>query len=223
MKRVRCLCLCAVLALSLALPALAEETETSFPDVDPKTWSWAVDSINYVSEAGYMQGNTDGDFLPGNSVSRAEFIIMVTRVLYPEELEQTANDRYWWDKYYTVAVAHELIDPNDYNNNTDPDFMKEGISRQHMALILMNAVTARGEEIPTKLVTTGQIPDYVTTVGSRFGKAVRQCYTMGLLAGDAEGNFRGNRSMTRAESAIVLHRLVDASVRKPTEVKAANI
>lgn len=213
MKKLLALLLCLTLSLSLAAPALA--VDAPFPDVDPDSWAWAVDSITYVRDAGYMNGGDGGLFYPRSNVKRCEFVTMVTRVVCPDLIDTSVKFIDWWGPYYKAAVAAGLIPQNSFIESEIAEEMNGDIPRQEMAQLLVNAAAIRGETLPTSVIRPSKIPDFSTTVSTNYSKAVRQCYTMGLITGDLEGNFMGTKSMDRAQAAVVLHRLVDASVRKP--------
>ena len=53
----------------------------AFPDVDAKKYSWAVDSINSMADAGIIKGYEDGTFNPEKSVSKLEGLVLISRIL----------------------------------------------------------------------------------------------------------------------------------------------
>ena len=94
-------------------------------------------------------------------------------------------------------------------------------TRQEMALLLVRAAEQLGET-PKQLVPTQNIADYNLTptansgkgVGTYYREYVRKCFSMGLIAGvDKNGTFMGGNSMTRAQAAMVIYRLLEPSTR----------
>lgn len=67
-----------LLAATLSMSAFA----LTFPDVeDDPTVSWAKDSINQMTDKGYIKGYEDGTFKPTRPVSKVETLILMSRVL----------------------------------------------------------------------------------------------------------------------------------------------
>jgi len=64
----------------------------------------ARDSINLVTELGWVQGYADGNFNPNANITRAEFATMVNRMLNRTTIDiDTANMRTWADNANTSA------------------------------------------------------------------------------------------------------------------------
>jgi len=65
--------------------------ETNFDDI---SGHWAADSVRYAASIGWISGYPDGSFRPDLSVSRAEFITLVNRVLgfIPETVDDLLTD-----------------------------------------------------------------------------------------------------------------------------------
>lgn len=127
MKKVISLVLSILLVAALCVPALGAETYTYFPDVPDSHWAVVQGGIPYVKNNGIMQGvDSAGNFAPSNTLSRAEFITMIARVLYPAEAETAkanqANTANWWDGYYQILFGHDMIEGADYGDN-DPTVM----------------------------------------------------------------------------------------------------
>ena len=55
------------------------EVETNFVDV-PRD-HWAYDTINYARIMGWISGYEDGTFKPNNSITRAEAVTIINRML----------------------------------------------------------------------------------------------------------------------------------------------
>lgn len=54
----------------------------AFSDV-PET-HWAYEQIQTMSEQGMIAGYPDGSFAPNGTLSRAEFLVLMARVLQPD-------------------------------------------------------------------------------------------------------------------------------------------
>lgn len=194
-------------------------TLKSFSDVPSSRWSNAA--IMEMVDMGLFKGTTEPDkngiakFDPAGTMTRAQFLAVVTRLLYSDELAAMKEGPYWYSKNYDIAVEKGLI--------TDQEFTIEGmtkqISRQEMALIAVRTAEARGED--TKVTVDDKaIADY-TTVGRQYKAAVKKAYAMGLITGmDDIGTFAPKETLTREQGAMVAYRLIKDSERViPSGVK----
>ena len=182
---------------------------------------WAIEAINDMSVGTYKglfsgvslpDENGLARFAPQNQMTRAEFITVVTRALYSDQLANMPSTEggLWYVNNYEVALNNGLITESEYH--LVDSVLNAPIPRQEMALILTRACDQMGEGTGT-LVSTTRIADY-NTVGSHYKDAVRIAFTKGLIAGkDNRGTFDPHATLTRAEGATVLYRLVNKSKR----------
>lgn len=104
-------------ALMLAL-LVTGVSATSFPDVDEN--AAYAEAVEYVSEAGIMEGKNGGNFDPEGTVTRAEMAAIICRMLYETEnlpSEERFPDvpvSHWANGY--VSKAAELGIVNGYDN-----------------------------------------------------------------------------------------------------------
>jgi hypothetical protein len=216
--------LATTLAVAMLLPntACAAETTLSFSDI-PKNY-WAYESIMSMTEQGLFSGTSDvvngvGTFSPDDQMTVAEFITVVTRALYAEELNGMSTGNIWYQNNYVVALKHKIVTNTEYDGTES--VMSQPIPRQEMAMIMVRAVNELGEA-PSKLVSTNRIADW-SSVGSYYKDYVRQAYSMGLLGGkDSKGTFDPKGVMTRAEGAAVLNRILDSSSRVEVDFSNSN-
>lgn len=87
----------AAMGLLLALLPCAA-LAVSFPDVDEN--AAFAEAVEYVSEAGIMEGKNGGNFDPEGTVTRAEMAAIVCRMLY--ETENLPNE----ERFPDVPVSH---------------------------------------------------------------------------------------------------------------------
>lgn len=182
---------------------------------------WAVEAINDMSVGTYkglFSGVSLPDesgmarFAPQNQMTRAEFITVVTRALYSDQLANMPSTEggLWYVNNYEVALNNGLITESEYH--LVDSVLNAPIPRQEMALILTRACNQMGEGTGT-LVSPARIADY-GSVGSHYKDAVRIAFTKGLITGkDNRGTFDPHATLTRAEGATVLYRLVNKSKR----------
>ena len=211
MKKTISLILSLILVVAFTIPVSASSTEvTSFADVP--TDYWAYQDIMAMVQLGLFNGTSDPDangvatFSPERPMTRAEFIAVLVRHLFPGEQGTAGN--FWWDAEMEVAVSHGLITASDFGNYAFP------CSRETMAYILVNAAKIKGESLDS--MDSSDIPDYVL-VYIKYQDAVLQAVRAGLITGmDDAHTFSPNGTMTRAQGATVLNRLIDSSRRADT-------
>ena len=78
-----------------------------FSDVD----MWAEDAINELAAAGVVTGYPDGTFRPDNTVTRAEFVTMLMRLIGQEGGEAPFEDvrGHWAEKYIAKAAEYGYV------------------------------------------------------------------------------------------------------------------
>ena len=135
------------LAITLSVPALATDLK-SFSDV-PTTF-WAHDAIMDMVSRGMFAGtkapdaNGVGEFNPNGTMTRAQFITVITRYLYADKLAGMAKAEGdpWYANNYIVAVQEGLIKKSDFS--MDAKVMNVGMSREEMAYVLVRAMEVMG-------------------------------------------------------------------------------
>ena len=195
----------------------------SFKDVP--AGHWAHNAIMKMVAQGLFAGTTTpdangvGTFSPDSPMTRAQFVTVVTRYLYADELKAMENEfgkaDVWFEYNYDVAIEHGIIKKTEF----EVADMGVAMSRQEMAMVLVRAAGEKGESAE-KLIHTQRIADY-DTIGGYYKDYVRQCYSMGMICGtDSKGTFNPNGTLNRAQAATVLYRLVDAGSRQQVDLSA---
>lgn len=216
-KRLLSSFLCAIMLVgTLTIPAFATELK-SFKDVAADRWSH--DAIMEMVDLGMFSGTTTpdangvGTFNPTGTMTRAQYIVVVTRYLFNDELNAMEQGANWYSNNYDLAVKHGLITKSEFSIDT----LNNPITRQEMALVAVRTAQAQGETMPT-LVSTDRIADY-STIGNYYKDFVVKAFSMGLISGyDAKGTFGPNDTLTREQGAMVAYRLVNAESRKIPEI-----
>ena len=217
MKR-KLLCAALSLALCLGLAAPAWAAGPTFPDVPADHWAYA--SIEKMAEEGVMNGTGSGRFNPSGTVTNGEFVVMLVRAFYPSSLaraEREFGSGEWWLPATEVASDAQLLRRTQYGSVHDltKDWLSDSsISRLHMAVaidsLLKNAgISATDEQ---RAAAEAEINDW-EEIDSWERETVAGIYALGLIQGDNQGNFRPEASMTRAEAAVVMDRLLSYGIQ----------
>ena len=225
----------AVMVASMTVPVMADykvsfdstsgavvsqvENRTKLIFVDVPSNHWAYKPIMNMVNKGIIAGTTTpvngvGTFSPDTPMTRAQFITVVTRYLYPNDLKtvKVAPGSAWYAGNYDVAVDKGLIYEHEFSS--DGAIMNQSMTRQEMAMVLVRAMDALGEDTTDK-ISKNRIPDF-NKVGTHYADYVRVAYKEGLICGtDSAGTFNPHGTLTRAQAATVLNRLITPSDRTP--------
>ncbi len=239
-KRILSVLLAVVMALGIIPPAMAYNTP-DFSDVPPDHWAYM--SVMKMADAGVIKGTGNGEFSPAVKVSVAQFLTLVGRAVFTEEDLAAVGDYYfnwlgvtrdsdcWYAPYAAAAAKAYWI--NMAYGSLSKDILDTEIARYDMAVILTWAVCVNfdglGFGLGEKEVDTTAIKDYAS-IPDEYKDYVAQTYAYGLIQGDEEGNFNGEDTMTRAEVAVVMDRLMEkiptfkeAQIQKEAAEEAARL
>ncbi len=206
-KRISALTL-AVLILVACIPVHVDAFEfKDFPDVSEADWYY--NSVGWLSALEIVNGDTDGYFHPDRAIKRSEFIKMLAVATELRHSPTPLRNIHWVEPYWLMAVEDGLLDFNGNNlvELSSSELEKE-ISRYEMAVMVTNAMT--GVLLEDKVSVTNPskaITDY-SNIPAGMKEYVEQAYGKGVLTGFEDGSFQGSQSLTRAQAATVIYRLL---------------
>lgn len=168
---------------------------------DLEGFDWAKDAINNLRSIGIVQGDGNGSFRPADKVTREEFLSMLLKTYYIEQIKSTTSfsdvDKNQW-YYDTVCTASAL---GITNGMGDGRFgIGENIIRADMVVLASRLADRCGiyisEEIAGKVFSDyATIPEYAYKDVVRFQQA-------GVVQGNETGAFNPYGELTRAEAAV---------------------
>lgn len=178
----------------------------SFNDLN--TVPWAQEAILSLAEKGIIKGTSATTFSPNDRITRADFMVLLMRMLQPsgeaaEGFADVTPDKYY---YKEVAIAKQLgIAQGSGDNRFEPG---ANISRQDMmvltsrALIYLQKINSDGihQTIFDEFVDKNQISDYAI-------EGVGRMVAEGFIAGDESHKLNPLANTTRAETAVFLYRI----------------
>ena len=227
MKRISACALSLALAASLILPAGA--AGSTFSDVPETHWAYAY--VEEVAKDGVVSGVGGGLFGPEETMSTAQFAVMITAAFCPETVNtDTEVGTPWWEPYLDAAwAAGYLTDTTagfSYDNGSwDEEVVTDPMTRYDMAQAMYNTVVAEGMTLPTdeqREAAQAAIGDY-DSIPEDYESAVVAMYALGYLSGvNDNGDFGGEGTMTRAQACVVMCNLLGRDVtagqpQEPTE------
>ncbi len=186
---------------SLCFADFMDVTVRQRPFVDMSDSYWAYDSIYYCYEEGYLKGVTETTFEPLRQITRAEFAILLYRVLGLQDYQ--ASDVYFSDVpetawfYNEVSVLAEMGIVNGVDDGVFAPF--QPIRRQELVTMLYRVI-GYDVELELSFSDVRSIDDYARN-------AVKWAVSEGLVEGYDDGTFLPKGYTTRAEAAAIIQRL----------------
>lgn len=184
-----------------------KEASDEFADINGH---WAKTSINKLKEKGYVSGITKTAFAPNNTISRAEFLAVVTRILRltASNTDSGYEDIPTWGWYapaFAAALEAEIIDSHFVENNRiNPE---APIRRDEMAAILVSAYNYMTGDY-TEAADITSFNDCGSVEPWAVGY-IRCAVGGGLMYGDDANNLNPTGTATRAEAAAMLQRFAE--------------
>ncbi len=158
-----------------------------------------VEQKTYENNIAYMGGYTDGTFRPNGTITRAESVTVVARLLFGEENLPESKSAYtdaqghWSEKYIACLEKEGLL--SAYKGNFSPD---KPITRAEFADLAVKvcSLTPGVQRIFT------DVPSSHTYYDSIMLSAAS-----GLIGGYEDNTFRPDNTITRAEAVTILNRV----------------
>ncbi|MBE7010615.1 MAG: S-layer homology domain-containing protein [Ruminococcaceae bacterium] len=213
-KRILAITICLLFAFSMVTFAA-----TKFSDVT-SNYSWAEEAINALAQDGVIAGYPDGTFKPGKDITKEEAITLFARMLgsnekvnesvvslssliYEEELESYntyAKDAAAYLMYKKVLTAADLV---TYLSSTNKG---ETLKRYEAATLIAKCLGGdiwlkTNPEVTLSYADTSSIP-------SAAKGYVYFASEAGIIQGMEENKFVPMGDVTRAQIAVMIHRMV---------------
>lgn len=219
MKKIVSLMLSLVMVCSLSVSVFAAQSIKGFSDVPENHWAYAP--IMEMTSEGIFAGTTAPDangiatFSPNKTMTRAEFVTLVSRVCnlsFAEvgaKAEEMAKLTPWYHADWKRCVEHGLLGESEFGGL---EGMTQPITREEMALLACRILEYRDEDIYYDMDLM-EIPDW-EDIDNSYTIGVLICYEKGILVGvDDAGSFNPKGVLTRAQGATVLYRVLNEDVR----------
>lgn len=184
--------LISVITLSAILIAPTNILAKTFIDVNNNDWFYSV--VNELSDKGIISGYEDNTFKPQKAVSYAEFLTLLNNSIGEKQSPDYKNSEEWYkptfDYLKNKGVIANIANPN------------QEISRNEMAKYLsLGLEKLKNQKIDT--TTPASIKDF-DSIPNEYKDLVASVVNAGLIKGDENQNFNGSKSLTRAETAVII-------------------
>ena len=175
---------------------------------DTKDYPWAEDAIERLYQKGIVNGMGDGTFGCARTVTRADFTVMLVRmtkqnVPFNENFADVTEDKYY---YKEIGIAKALGYASGRENNTfDP---LGSITREDMATLAFRVLSKEGkiQNVESDILFK-KFPD-ANEISEYAREAVAAMVENGYLSGFDTGEFKPKGIATRAETAVLLDRIL---------------
>ncbi|MDY3013659.1 MAG: phage tail tip lysozyme [Evtepia sp.] len=207
-KRVISMVMALCLAVSLLPGALAAGT---YPFGDVPASHWAREEIQYVYDAGLMDGMENDQFLPEGTITRAMIVTILYRMAGEPAVTgssgfQDVAKGTWYAQPVTWASANGIVKGYD-GNLFKPN---EAISREQMATFLYRYAQFQGYNTSDE----GNLSGYtdVWTISDYAFQAMSWANAEGIITGMTSTTLVPKGTATRAQAAVIFYRFCETVV-----------
>ncbi|MBD2847083.1 S-layer homology domain-containing protein [Paenibacillus sp. IB182496] len=200
-------------AQGAAVPEKAQAAaKTAFDDV--AATHWAAEAIEEMARVEIINGYDGNVFRPSNPVTREEFAVLLAKTFdlesvtdgSPAPAEATFADVAPGRWSFDAIEAAELYFPGDAESSGMPVFEpKAEATREDVAAAIARTL---GYAAATHDDTDLRVFRDAADVAPGVRDAVAAAIAYGIVGGYADGTFRPQATITRAETAAILYRAV---------------
>ena len=192
---------------SIEIQISNQNLKTHFQDLGH--YAWAAPSIEFLYSGGVVNGYNSTTYGPAGKTSRGAFVMMICRLFDFQMRNGASFQDVPTDSVYASAVR-TAKDLGIVNGDHGYFYPKRAITRQQAVVMLERAMRVAGWNVTSApaAVLDGyadgkQVSDYARN-------AMASMIRMGVVQGDTHGNLNPHKEITRAEMAVMLHRLLTA-------------
>ena len=199
---------------TLTLTVTEKSKSAKFSDVSASSYSWAADSVDFLYYEGIAQGSS-GKYNPATNITRGDFMLMLYRAFLEDEYEDynvTSNfpdvvkgtTSYSQETYQAVGVAKHLGIAQGTNGKYNP---KAYITREEAMTLIYRTLDEVDYSMSYESSNdTSDFKDY-SSVASYAKTAISDLIEHGVVVGN-NGKINPKSNITRAEMAVILHRVL---------------
>ena len=183
---------------------VVSSTSATFNDISER--AWAVPAIEKMASKNFIVGKEKGRFAPDEKCTRADFTIVLTKMLGVDN-ETPDSSAYsdvdngaYFSKY--VGVAKKLnITAGESNNNFFP---KNNITREEVMAMVYKALAYKGVSMNTD---TSILNSYVdaSQIAPEYREAVAGLLSIKAVNGTSDTTIDPKASITRAQMAVLMN------------------
>lgn len=179
---------------------------------------WAERYIQALTDTGIISGYPNKTFMPDKTLTKAEFLSLFIKTIEGGDINETSSG-HWAEKYYNRAIKNGVISKNLFSLNE----IDEEISRLEMSVMISNALGSKSYIDDTIKVVPKDINN-LKNEDVQYKIDLLNVYSMGIITGYPDGEFKPYKRLNRAEASVVIVRyLLDEYRVKPQTEEQDNI
>lgn len=201
----------AFILITVLLVGMTSVFAEDFSDI---SGHWAEKEIISAQKTEIVNGDGTGRFRPNDTVTRAEFLKMLTAMIVPklglsDVPEEYKTENNWYSKYYNFSTAVYLR-PDEENeiNGINPGLFKDDaslpIERWEMAYMAGSMLENMLYMTPTEDLSFNDKSEIEKLSVSKY---VILTADSGVIRGGSDGNFNPYAIGSRAEAAVIVLRM----------------
>ncbi|GLX71530.1 endo-1,4-beta-xylanase [Paenibacillus glycanilyticus] len=182
--------------------------------VNDKTFSdiashWAKAAIERLASRWIATGLTETKFAPDQNVTRAEFAALLVRALGMKEANASASftdigENDWYRSYAEAAADNGVL----LGNGAGQFVPNQAMTREEMAVSIIRAYHLSEGETRGNGASVSMFSDQ--SAEAPWARAsIQEAVSLGLLQGYPDHTFRPKETLSRAEAAVALTKLID--------------
>lgn len=185
----------------------APSVSSNFSDVGTN-YSWAAASIDYLYSTGVVTGINATQFAPGNNITRGDFVLMLYRAFNMGSYGLVSFPDVPPSSYYAQAIAAAKalnIATGTGTGNFNPT---DPLTRQDAMVLMQRTLNATGhtmadgpESALSAFSDRGSVASYAKGAAAAMVQA-------GIIQGNGAAQLNPTSSLSRAEMATILHRVL---------------
>ncbi len=175
---------------------------------DLSGYSWAAASIDFLYQGGIVTGTSAGRYSPSASITRGDFVLMLDRAFH---FAPASGGSGFSDvpagSYYAQAVANAKA-LGIAQGDGGRFYPTQALTRQDAVVLIQRAMQVSGwslngsdTSVLAAFTDRGSISPYATD-------AMASLVELGVIRGNDNGTLNPLGRMTRAEMAVILHRVL---------------
>ncbi len=173
---------------------------------------WAVKDIISLKEAGFINGYPDSSFKPENTITKAEFIVMLGRILskeYPDAPVYTYENLFIDDvnhwSYKEALNTFKYMQSIDITHIFQDDFSPDQPINREEVVAVLHSILKNNKNYQYTPNATIVLND---TDSSNFPNSIVFSLKYNLVKGYPDNTFKPKGNITRAEISAVLVRML---------------
>lgn len=187
-----------------AAPKTTQTTTNKVAFTDIQSRAWAVSAINNMASKGFIVGRNSSTFAPDDTCTRADFTIVLVKMLGLDikgngNYSDVAVGKYYFDYVSTAknngieaGVANGLFRPTD------------SITREEIMVMVYKGLAKKGVQMNTDTTCLAKYVDN-TQIAPENKAAVAALINLGAVKGDSETTVSPKKNITRAQMAVLLN------------------